>query len=122
MVPKINCTLNIVSQSVVQAFARGILIIALLLALMTKTGFAATGTITYAAGNCFVIETEKGFTLFERSGGASPEVGVRVTGILHDYGYQQIYDQAGNELLVGYVQYWGVGKGAELDSFKQECR
>ena len=59
---------------------------------------------------------------FERSGGASPEVGKRVKGVLYDYGYQQIYDQAGNELFVGYIQYWGVGNGAELASFKQECR
>lgn len=104
-----------------QALSRS-LIVGLLFGMTTEAVIAASGVISYAFGNCFVIETEKGLTLFERSGGASPGVGVRVKGTLHDYGYQQIYDPAGSELLVGYVQYWGVGKGAELASFKQDCR
>lgn len=98
------------------------LLIVLLLGMPAETVFAASGVISYAKGNCFAMETEKGLTLFERSGGASPKIGMRVKGTLHDYGYQQIYGEAGNELFVGYVQYWGVGKGAELESFKKECR
>ena len=114
--------LIVLMKPVMQALLQRTLIIALMLGLTAKIGFADTGVITYAVGNCFVIKTENGLTLIERSGGASPEVGKQVKGNLYDYGYQQIYDQAGNELFIGYVQYWGVSKGTALASFKQECR
>ncbi|MCP5017699.1 MAG: hypothetical protein GY938_20870 [Ketobacter sp.] len=103
------------------AFTRKLLMV-FLLGMIANAALADSGVISYVNGNCFVMATEKGLTLFERSGGAFPEVGIRVKGTLHDYGYQQIYDLVGNELLVGYVQYWGVDKGAELISFKKECR
>lgn len=83
---------------------------------------ADAGKITYGAGNCFVIETGKGSTLFERSGGKSPKLGETVSGVLHDFGYQQIFDAGGKELMVGFVQEYAVTKAASVDAFKKSCR
>jgi hypothetical protein len=83
---------------------------------------ADTGKITYAKGNCFVIQTAKGATLFERSGGKSPAVDDTVSGVLNDFGYQQLHDASGKELMVGFVQYFGVKKDPTIESFKKSCR
>jgi hypothetical protein len=83
---------------------------------------ADSGKITYGAGNCFIIETGKGSTLFERSGGQAPKAGETVTGVLHDFGYQQIFDAGGKELMVGFVQEYAVTKAASVDAFKKSCR
>lgn len=83
---------------------------------------ADTGKIIYAKGNCFVIETAKGATLFERSGGGSPAVDQAVSGVLNDFGYQQLHDASGKELMVGFVQYFGVKKEPTVESFKKSCR
>lgn len=83
---------------------------------------ADKGQIVYAAGNCFIIQTEKGATLFERSGGRSPKVNDTVAGVLHDFGYQQLHDASGKELMVGFVQEHGVKKDQNIESFKKSCR
>ena len=98
-----------------------------LLVLMAN-GFASvamakeSGEVVYSAGNCFILQTKKGATLFERSGGQSPKVGQPVRGVLHDFGYQQLYDGKGKELMVGFVQEFGVKKEASLAAFKKSCR
>lgn len=85
--------------------------------------FAADkGKIIYAAGNCFVFQTENGATLFERSGGKSPEVDAAVSGVLSDFGYQQLYDASGKELMVGFVQEYSVKKEQNIAAFKKSCR
>jgi hypothetical protein len=83
---------------------------------------ADSGKVIYGAGNCFVIETGKGSTLFERSGGQTPKPGETVTGVLHDFGYQQLFDAGGKELMVGFVQEYAVTKAANVDAFKKSCR
>ena len=83
---------------------------------------AEKGKITYAAGNCFVIHTERGATLFERSGGQSPKVDQNVSGVLHDFGYQQLLDASGNELMVGFVQEYAVKKDKSIEDFRRSCR
>jgi hypothetical protein len=83
---------------------------------------ADKGKIIYAAGNCFVIQTDKGATLFERSGGKEPGVDVMVSGVLSDFGYQQLHDSSGKELMVGFVQEYAVKKDKNIASFKKSCR
>jgi hypothetical protein len=83
---------------------------------------ADSGKIVYGTGNCFVIETAKGSTLFERSGGQAPKPGETVTGVLHDFGYQQLFDAGGKELMVGFVQEYAVKQAANVDAFKKSCR
>lgn len=83
---------------------------------------ADSGKIVYGAGNCFVIETGKGNTLFERSGGRAPAPGETVKGVLHDFGYQQLFDAGGKELMVGFVQEYAVQKTDNIDAFKKSCR
>ena len=83
---------------------------------------ADKGKIVYGVSNCFVIETSKGNTLFERSGGQLPKPGDTATGVLHDFGYQQLYDANGKDLMVGYVQDYGVRKGEDIEAFKKSCR
>jgi hypothetical protein len=92
---------------------------------LTTTAAAASAdsaVVSYAKGNCFVLDSGEGHTLYERSGGGHPEVGTTVTGDLHDYGYKQLYDASGKELFVGYIQYWGVRDSETLESFKRDCR
>jgi hypothetical protein len=95
---------------------------------LVLAGYPATaqaadkGQIIYAAGNCFIIQTEKGATLFERSGGRSPKVNDAVAGVLNDFGYQQLHDASGKELMVGFVQEHGVKKDQNIESFKKSCR
>lgn len=83
---------------------------------------ADRGVVVYGVGNCFIIKTKKGHTLFERSGGGAPKVDQRVKGELSDFGYHQLYDTKGKELLVGFVQNFGVKKESELASFRKTCR
>ncbi|MPY75800.1 MAG: hypothetical protein GEU87_16235 [Alphaproteobacteria bacterium] len=83
---------------------------------------ADSGKIIYGAGNCFVIETGNGSTLFERSGGQAPKPGETVTGVLSDFGYQQLFDTGGKALMVGFVQEYAVKKAANIDAFKKSCR
>lgn len=83
---------------------------------------AEKGKITYAAGNCFIIQTERGATLFERSGGQSPKVDQDVAGVLHDFGYQQLQDGSGKDLMVGFVQEYAVKKEKNIGDFKKACR
>jgi hypothetical protein len=83
---------------------------------------ADSGKIVYGTGNCFIIETAKGNTLFERSGGQSPKSGDTIGGVLHDFGYQQLYDAGGKELMVGFVQEFGVKKTDSIEVFKKSCR
>ena len=97
-------------------------VFALCLATAAAAASAETGVVSYAEGNCFVLDSDEGHTLFERSGGGNPEVGTPVKGSLHDFGYKQLYDESGNELFVGYIQYWGVRDSETLESFKRDCR
>lgn len=83
---------------------------------------ADKGKIIYGVGNCFIIETGKGKTLFERSGGELPKPGETASGELHDFGYQQLYDAKGKELMVGFVQEYDVQKPENIESFKKSCR
>ncbi|MGH6620062.1 MAG: hypothetical protein ACREF6_11005 [Alphaproteobacteria bacterium] len=83
---------------------------------------ADSGKIIYGAGNCFVIETGDGSTLFERSGGQAPKPGETVSGVLNDFGYQQLFDTGGKALMVGFVQEYAVKKAANIDAFKKSCR
>ena len=83
---------------------------------------AEAGKVVYSVGNCFIIQTNKGATLFERSGGQTPKVGQAASGVLHDFGYQQLYDGKGKELMVGFVQEYGVKKEKSLQAFKKSCR
>jgi hypothetical protein len=85
-------------------------------------GAADTGKITYAKGNCFVIQTAKGVTLFERSGGKYPKTDDTVAGVLDDFGYQQLRDPSGSDLMVGFVQEYGVTKEKNIEKFKKFCR
>jgi len=96
----------------------------LILGLLTTSTQASadSGEVTYAVGNCYIVETDKGFTLFERSGGATPEEGQAVSGVLHDYGYQQLYDGAGKELFVGWIVDWGKSEGKATEDFRENCR
>lgn len=101
-----------------------VLMLALVLAVChTGTTYAAdSGKIVYGVGNCFVIETSKGFTLFERSGGQLPKVNQVTRGTLDDFGYQQLYDGAGRELMLGFVQDFGVTDEQTVSAFKKSCR
>ena len=83
---------------------------------------AAEGTTVYATANCFVFETSEGLTLFERSGGAGAQEGQVVKGGLNDFGYQELKDAQGRDLLVGWVQNYGVTDQAEVEDFKKTCR
>ena len=83
---------------------------------------AATGTTVYATGNCYIFLTEAGHTLFERSGGQEAKNDQKVKGELHEFGYQELSDEQGNELLVGWVQNYGVKDEAEVKAFKKSCR
>ena len=83
---------------------------------------AGSGKVTYAKSNCFVIQTSKGVTLFERSGGKLPKVGDAVAGVLDDFGYQQLRDASGKDLMVGFVQEYGVKKDKNIEDFKKSCR
>jgi hypothetical protein len=83
---------------------------------------ADSGKIVYGVGNCFIIETKTGNTLFERSGGQLPKPGVALSGVLHDFGYQQLYDAGGKELMVGFVQEYDVKKAENIAAFKKSCR
>jgi hypothetical protein len=83
---------------------------------------ADPGKIIYGVGNCFIIETSNGNTLFERSGGQLPKAGATLSGVLHDFGYQQLYDAGGKELMVGFVQEYGVKKAENMEAFKKSCR
>lgn len=92
-------------------------------ATMPNTVAAADkGVVVYGQGNCFVFKTDKGYTLFERSGGDGPKVDQVVKGTLHDFGYQQLYDRRGKELVVGFVQDFGVKPDSEVQAFKSTCR
>jgi hypothetical protein len=94
-----------------------------LLVLCTAAANAAdTGKITYAKSNCFIIQTAKGVTLFERSGGKLPKVDDAVSGVLHDFGYQELRDASGKDLMVGFVQEYGVKKDKNIEDFKKSCR
>lgn len=94
-----------------------------LLALAANAANAAdTGKITYAKGNCFIIQTAKGVTLFERSGGRQPKVDDAVAGVLHDFGYQELRDAAGKDVMVGFVQEYAVKKDKNIEDFKKSCR
>jgi hypothetical protein len=95
---------------------------AVLLSWPIAASAADKGKIIYAAGNCFVIQTDDGVALFERSGGKSPEVDTAVSGVLSDFGYQQLYNAAGKELMVGFVQEYGVKKEKNIADFKKSCR
>jgi len=94
----------------------------LLLSWPIAANAADKGKIIYAVGNCFVIQTDNGVTLFERSGGKSPKVDAAVSGVLSDFGYQQLHDAAGKELMVGFVQEYGVKKEKNVADFKKSCR
>ena len=83
---------------------------------------ADKGKVIYAAGNCFVIQSDAGAVLFERSGGKSPGVDAMVSGAMSDFGYQQLHDAAGKELMVGFVQEFGVKKEKNIAAFKKSCR
>lgn len=83
---------------------------------------ADTGKVIYGVGNCFIIQTDKGAILFERSGGQTPKVGQAARGVLDDFGYQQLYDGKGKELMVGFVQEFGVKKEKTVQAFKKSCR
>lgn len=95
---------------------------AILAAYSVAAHAADRGTVIYAAGNCYVIQTDNGATLFERSGGRSASVDQAVKGVLHDFGYQQLYDASGKELMLGFVQDHGTKKEASIESFKKSCR
>lgn len=85
--------------------------------------FAAdSGKIIYGKGNCFVIETGKGKTLFERSGGLFPKEGDAIKGEMSDFGYQQLYDSGGKEVMVGFVQEYSVKTTENVEAFKKSCR
>lgn len=102
---------------------RGVwLLLAIFLAVSRAALAANAGTIIYAAGNCFVIKTEKGVTLFERSGGVTAKLEQKVRGVLDDFGYQQLRDTHGKDLMVGFVQEYGVTKEANIAAFKKVCR
>ena len=45
-----------------------------------------------------------------------------VSGVLNDFGYQQLHDASGKELMVGFIQYFGVKKDTTIGSFKKSCR
>lgn len=99
-------------------------LLAALVHLMAGPALAAdSGVVTYSQGNCLIIKTNRGNTLFERSGGSQPAVKQRLTGVLHDFGYQTIYDGTGKtELLVGFVQNYGVKEPSSIEAFKKTCR
>ena len=103
-------------------FARSLAMLGFAAATSFSAQAADSGKIIYGAGNCFVIETGKGSTLFERSGGQAPKPGETVTGVLHDFGYQQLFDAGGKELMVGFVQEYAVTQAANVDAFKKSCR
>jgi hypothetical protein len=103
----------------VRVFA-GLVLIAVCAPLAAQA--ADTGKITYGVGNCFIIETSKGSTLFERSGGKLPKAGETLSGVLSDFGYQQLYDASGKELMVGFVQEYAVKKSENVEAFKKSCR
>ena len=104
-------------------FLRALAISVLVTGTASLTALAAeSGKIIYGTGNCFIIETGKGSTLFERSGGQSPKPGETVSGVLDDFGYQQLYDTGGKELMVGFVQEYGVKKPESMEAFKKSCR
>jgi len=110
---------------------RGLLMMRLRLVLFMLATFCAapltalaanTGTITYATGNCFVIRTANGVALFERSGGGLGKLDQKVKGVLDDFGYQQLRDVSGKDLMVGFVQEYGVKKEDKISAFKKSCR
>ena len=81
-----------------------------------------TGVTIYARTNCFIFKAADGNTLFERSGGGSATINQTVRGVLDDFGYQQIKDASGRELMVGFVDNFGVTDQVEIDNFKKNCR
>jgi len=95
---------------------------AFLILCSTAADAATSGKVIYAKSNCFVIQTANGATLFERSGGALPKVDDTVAGVLDDFGYQQLRDASGKDLMVGFVQEYGVKKDKNIENFKKSCR
>jgi hypothetical protein len=88
-----------------------------------KTVAAANnGVVVYGQGNCFIFKTNRGYTLFERSGGTGPKIDQTVRGTLHDFGYQQLFDSRGKEIVIGFVQDFGVKSASEVQAFKKTCR
>ncbi len=83
---------------------------------------AVEGTTVHAAPNCYVFETATGFALFERSGGGEATLGQAVSGVLDDFGYQELKDAAGQDLMVGWIQNHSVKDEAEVETFKKVCR
>lgn len=90
--------------------------------LIANSASAASGTTVYASGNCYIFLTDEGHTLFERSGGKEAQKDQKVKGELHEFGYQELSDEQGNEFLVGWVQNYGVKDEAEIKAFKESCR
>ena len=99
-----------------------VLAISCLAVIWSGPAFAAEGTTVYAAPNCYVFETTAGFTLFERSGGGEATLGQAVSGVLDDFGYQELKDAAGRDLMVGWIQNHSVKDEAEVEDFKKVCR
>lgn len=83
---------------------------------------AASGTAIYATANCFVFQTDQGATLFERSGGDGVAEGQKVSGPLDEFGYQELTDEAGKEVMVGWVQDFEVKDDSAIEDFKKNCR
>ena len=94
---------------------------AMTVALAGQAG-AASGTVIYAKANCFVFQTDQGATLVERSGGDGAQEGQNVSGPLDEFGYQELSDESGKQVLVGWVQNYGVKDDAEIEDFKKSCR
>ena len=98
---------------------------AALLACLTficSSAHAGEGVTVYATPNCYIFETKTGFVLFERSGGQGPEEGQTVVGTLDDYGFQELKDTNGRDIIVGWITNHGVSDEAEIADFKKVCR
>ena len=99
------------------------LLLGLLATALTTPAWAGEGTTRYATTNCYVFNTGQGATLFERSGGGEAKLEQRVSGVLDDFGYQELKDAlTGEDLMVGWVQNHGVTDEVEIAAFKKNCR
>lgn len=105
--------------------ARTLCALGLLLATAPQSAVQAASveaTTVYAAPNCYIFRTASGHSLFERSGGEELAEGQEVKGALEDFGYQEVYGSDGAELMVGWIQDFGITDEAALDKFKKVCR
>jgi hypothetical protein len=93
--------------------------------LLPITAVAATthGMVTVTRYGCdyFLVQTPLGYSLLEWYGGATPDRGDTVSGVLEEYGFHSIYDVSSRHSIRVYIEDYWLDEDDASDQLNEKC-